>query len=84
MPAVDMVAVSKTCRRRGRPPQKALDDLDLFVEDLFVESGGVHGLTSPRLRVLGEPSAPGHGAQARGRPWVGTSAARIAPRTPLT
>jgi ABC-2 type transport system ATP-binding protein len=42
MPAVEMVAVSKTYRRRGRPPQKALDNLDLFVE-----SGGVHGFLGP-------------------------------------
>ena len=32
MPAVQMAAVSKTYRRRGRPPQKALDGLDLLVE----------------------------------------------------
>ena len=42
MPAVEMDAVSKTYRRRGRPPQKALDDLDLLVE-----SGGVHGFLGP-------------------------------------
>src|SRR3978361_1458607 len=42
MPAVQMVAVSKTYRRRGRPPQKALDRLDLVVE-----SGGVHGFLGP-------------------------------------
>src|SRR4051794_40760031 len=42
MPAVQMVAVSKTYRRRGRPPQKALDGLDLLVE-----SGGVHGFLGP-------------------------------------
>src|SRR5215210_3674678 len=42
MPAVEMVAVSKTYRRRGRPPQKALDDLDLLVE-----TGGVHGFLGP-------------------------------------
>jgi ABC-2 type transport system ATP-binding protein len=42
MPAVEMVAVSKTYRRRGRPPQKALDNLDLLVE-----SGGVHGFLGP-------------------------------------
>ncbi len=42
MPAVHMVAVSKTYRRRGRPPQKALDGLDLVVE-----SGGVHGFLGP-------------------------------------
>jgi ABC-2 type transport system ATP-binding protein len=42
MPAVEMTAVSKTYRRRGRPPQKALDDLDLVVE-----YGGVHGFLGP-------------------------------------
>src|SRR3954454_18271817 len=42
MPAVQMTAVSKTYRRRGRPPQKALDGLDLLVE-----SGGVHGFLGP-------------------------------------
>ena len=46
MPAVELVAVSKTYRRRGRPPQKALDELDLLVE-----AGGVHGFLGPeRLR----------------------------------
>ena len=42
MPVVQMAAVSKTYRRRGRPPQKALDGLDLVVE-----SGGVHGFLGP-------------------------------------
>ena len=43
MPAVVMEAVTKTYRgRRGRPPQKALDDLDLLVE-----AGGVHGFLGP-------------------------------------
>ncbi len=43
MPAVVMEAVTKTYRgRRGRPPQKALDDLDLLVEN-----GGVHGFLGP-------------------------------------
>jgi ABC-2 type transport system ATP-binding protein len=42
VPAVDMHAVSKSYARRGRPPQKALDDLDLVVE-----SGGVHGFLGP-------------------------------------
>jgi ABC-2 type transport system ATP-binding protein len=42
MPAVQMAAVSKTYRRRGRPAQKALDGLDLVVE-----SGGVHGFLGP-------------------------------------
>jgi ABC-2 type transport system ATP-binding protein len=37
-----MVGVSTTYRRRGRPPQKALDGLDLLVE-----SGGVHGFLGP-------------------------------------
>src|ERR671921_1387165 len=43
MPAVVMEGVTKTYRgRRGRPRQKALDDLDLLVE-----SGGVHGFLGP-------------------------------------
>jgi ABC-2 type transport system ATP-binding protein len=42
MPAVEMVAVSKTYQRRGKQPQKALDALDLVVE-----SGGVHGFLGP-------------------------------------
>src|SRR3954447_24872119 len=42
MPAVELVSVSKAYRRRGRPPQKALDGLDLVVE-----SGGVHGFLGP-------------------------------------
>jgi ABC-2 type transport system ATP-binding protein len=42
MPAVQMVAVSKTYRRRSGPPQKALDRLDLLVEN-----GGVHGFLGP-------------------------------------
>lgn len=42
MPAVEMVAVSKSYRRRGLPPQQALDGLDLVVE-----SGGVHGFLGP-------------------------------------
>ncbi|TKJ33778.1 ABC transporter ATP-binding protein [Blastococcus sp. CCUG 61487] len=42
MPAVLMTAVSKSYRRRGRPAQKALDDLDLLVE-----YGGVHGFLGP-------------------------------------
>ena len=43
MPAVVMEAVTKTYRgRRGRPPQKALDDMELLVE-----SGGVHGFLGP-------------------------------------
>jgi ABC-2 type transport system ATP-binding protein len=42
MPAVHMAGVAKTYRRRGRPPQRALDGLDLLVE-----SGGVHGFLGP-------------------------------------
>jgi ABC-2 type transport system ATP-binding protein len=42
MPAVEMRAVSKSYRRRRRPPQRALDALDLVVD-----SGGVHGLLGP-------------------------------------
>jgi ABC-2 type transport system ATP-binding protein len=42
MPVVQMTAVSKTYRRRGRPGQKALDGLDLLVE-----GGGVHGFLGP-------------------------------------
>jgi ABC-2 type transport system ATP-binding protein len=42
VPAVEMHAVSKSYRRRGSPPQKALDDLHLVVE-----SGGVHGFLGP-------------------------------------
>jgi ABC-2 type transport system ATP-binding protein len=43
MPAVVMEAVTKTYRgRRGHPPQKALDDMDLLVE-----TGGVHGFLGP-------------------------------------
>jgi ABC-2 type transport system ATP-binding protein len=67
MPAVQMVAVSKTYRRRGRPPQKALDGLDLFVE-----SGGVHGFLGPNgsgktttIRVLLGLVAPDRGGDVR-------------------
>jgi len=42
MPAVQMDAVSKTYRRRGRPAQKVLNGLDLLVDD-----GGVHGFLGP-------------------------------------
>ena len=42
MPAVQLHAVTKTYRRRGRPPQKALDGLDVVVE-----TGGVHGFLGP-------------------------------------
>src|SRR3954449_13497469 len=68
MPAVHMVGVSKTYRRRGRPPQKALDGLDLLVE-----SGGVHGFLGPNgsgkttsIRVLlGLVSADAGGGEIR-------------------
>ena len=42
MPAVEMTGVSKTYRRRGGQPHKAIDKLDLLVE-----SGGVHGFLGP-------------------------------------
>ncbi|RBY89068.1 ABC transporter ATP-binding protein [Blastococcus sp. TBT05-19] len=42
MPAVEMVGVSKTYRRRGGQPFRALDDLHMTVQ-----SGGVHGLLGP-------------------------------------
>jgi ABC-2 type transport system ATP-binding protein len=42
VPAVEMRAVSKSYRRRGRAPQRALDELDLVVE-----TGGVHGFLGP-------------------------------------
>jgi len=42
VPAVEMHAVSKSYARRGRPPQLALDALDLVVS-----SGGVHGFLGP-------------------------------------
>jgi ABC-2 type transport system ATP-binding protein len=68
MPAVQMTAVSKSYRRRGRPPQKALDRLDLLVE-----SGGVHGFLGPNgsgkttsIRVLlGLVSADAGGGEIR-------------------
>jgi energy-coupling factor transporter ATP-binding protein EcfA2 len=72
MPAVVMEAVTKTYRgRRGRPPQKALDDLDLLVE-----SGGVHGFLGPNgsgkttsIRVLlGLVSADSGSARIFDRP----------------
>src|SRR3954466_15402167 len=71
MPAVHMVGVSKTYRRRGRPPQKALDGLDLLVE-----SGGVHGFLGPNgsgktttIRVLlGLIAADGGEARLFDRP----------------
>jgi ABC-2 type transport system ATP-binding protein len=71
MPAVQMTGVSKTYRRRGRPPQKALDGLDLVVE-----SGGVHGFLGPNgsgkttsIRVLlGLVSADSGSARIFDRP----------------
>jgi ABC-2 type transport system ATP-binding protein len=42
VPAVELHAVSKSYTRRGKPPQKALDDLHLVVG-----SGGVHGFLGP-------------------------------------
>jgi ABC-2 type transport system ATP-binding protein len=71
MPAVELVEVSKAYRRRGRPPQKALDGLDLVVE-----SGGVHGFLGPNgsgktttIRVLlGLVRADGGEVRLLGRP----------------
>jgi len=71
MPAVQMVAVSKTYRRRSGPPQKALDRLDLLVEN-----GGVHGFLGPNgsgktttIRVLlGLVRADGGEARLLDRP----------------
>ena len=71
MPAVEMVAVSKSYRRRGRPPQKALDELDLVVDH-----GGVHGFLGPNgsgktttIRVLlGLIAADGGEARLLDRP----------------
>jgi ABC-2 type transport system ATP-binding protein len=72
MPAVVMEAVTKTYRgHRGRPPQKALDDLDLVVEN-----GGVHGFLGPNgsgkttsIRVLlGLVSADAGSARLFDRP----------------
>jgi ABC-2 type transport system ATP-binding protein len=42
MPAVQMTGVSKTYRRKGGQPHRAIDKLDLLVE-----SGGVHGFLGP-------------------------------------
>jgi ABC-2 type transport system ATP-binding protein len=42
VPAVELHAVSKSYARRGKSPQKALDDLHLVVG-----SGGVHGFLGP-------------------------------------
>ena len=72
MPAVVMEAVTKTYRgRRGRPPQKALDNLDLLVDN-----GGVHGFLGPNgsgkttsIRVLlGLASADAGSARLFDRP----------------
>ncbi|RBY85691.1 ABC transporter ATP-binding protein [Blastococcus sp. TF02A-30] len=67
MPAVHMTSVSKTYRRRGRPPQKALDSLDLVVD-----SGGVHGFLGPNgsgkttsIRVLLGLVRPDPGGEIR-------------------
>jgi ABC-2 type transport system ATP-binding protein len=68
VPAVEMTAVSKTYQRRGRAPQKALDELDLVVE-----TGGVHGFLGPNgsgktttIRVLlGLVSADAGGGDIR-------------------
>jgi ABC-2 type transport system ATP-binding protein len=64
MPAVQMTGVSKTYRRRGGQPHRAIDELDLLVE-----SGGVHGFLGPNgsgktttIRVLlGLVSSDGDG-----------------------
>lgn len=42
MNVVEVRGVSKTYRRRGKPPLRALDGLDLLVE-----AGGVHGFLGP-------------------------------------
>jgi ABC-2 type transport system ATP-binding protein len=42
MPVIEVTGASKTYRRRRRPPQKALDGLDLYVDE-----GGVHGFLGP-------------------------------------
>jgi ABC-2 type transport system ATP-binding protein len=67
MPAVEMVAVSKTYRRLGGVPRKALDGLDLRVE-----YGGVHGFLGPNgsgkttsIRVLLGLVTPDPGGQIR-------------------
>lgn len=67
MPAVEMVAVSKTYRRLGGAPRKALDALDLRVE-----YGGVHGFLGPNgsgkttsIRVLLGLVSPDPGGQIR-------------------
>jgi ABC-2 type transport system ATP-binding protein len=64
MPAVQMTGVSKTYRRRGGQPHRAIDKLDLLVE-----TGGVHGFLGPNgsgktttIRVLlGLVSSDGDG-----------------------
>jgi ABC-2 type transport system ATP-binding protein len=67
MPAVEITGVSKTYRRRGRPPQKALDGLDLHVD-----YGGVHGFLGPNgsgktttIRVLLGLVSPDPGGTTR-------------------
>ena len=42
MGVIDITAAHRTYRRRGRPPQRALDGLDLHVD-----VGGVHGFLGP-------------------------------------
>ena len=42
VPAIEIEGLRKTYRRRGRPPERALDGLDLHVE-----AGGVHGFLGP-------------------------------------
>ena len=42
MTVIEIASASKTYRRRGKPPLRALDGLDLRVED-----GGVHGFLGP-------------------------------------
>ena len=42
MAVIEVTGASKTYRRRRRPPQKALDGLDLHVDE-----GGVHGFLGP-------------------------------------
>src|SRR5512134_2998177 len=42
MPVIEVVGGNKTYKRFRRPPQRAVDDLDLIVEE-----GGVHGFLGP-------------------------------------
>lgn len=42
MAVIEVSGAAKTYRRRGRPPQRALDGLDLHVDE-----GGVHGFLGP-------------------------------------